>query len=396
MSPKYVLTLVHGTWADTTGWVAAGSFLRREVERRLASVTFREFSWTSTNTHTARTEAGARLAQFLRAGITEYPEARHFVVAHSHGGNVALYAMRDAEARAAVTGIATLGTPFIHARRRDLQRHAEVIAWLIVIVAALIPFVVLDALGMIRPALAWLVAAIALVDWKKPQVERWIVRTATLEQADIVANYAPPTVHPSMLAVLCSRGDEARRWLRTWDVVPQTLFVAGGVLLVLVEFAARTDLPALVDGFARRIVHRGLDDFHLFGYDGWALVVGAVVLCLVWAVVVMASGLLGWAGYWKEPLVGNLFVEVRTDRVPAADLGVSHTARMFDVPAPRTRIWSRHSYLRHTAICENEHVVRALADWISTRTTAAAHDACHEWRTTSPSAVSSSATSSSA
>jgi alpha-beta hydrolase superfamily lysophospholipase len=138
VAAKFVVTLVHGTWADTRGWVAPGSFLRRELDRRLDHLTFRAFAWSGRNTHAARTEAGASLAQFIRDGHVRYPDAHHFVVAHSHGGNVALYAMRDPAARDAVTGIVTLGTPFIYTRCRDVARHAHVFSWLMLGVAALI------------------------------------------------------------------------------------------------------------------------------------------------------------------------------------------------------------------------------------------------------------------
>ena len=94
---------------------------------RLGDVEFREFGWAGTNTHVARTDGGAALAEFIRAGRDRHPDARHFVIAHSHGGNVALYAMRDAAAREAVDGIVTLATPFLSARPRKL-RHASVLA----------------------------------------------------------------------------------------------------------------------------------------------------------------------------------------------------------------------------------------------------------------------------
>ena len=103
-NPTYVITLVHGTWADTRGWVAPGSVLRRELDARLGPVVFREFPWSSAHTHAARTEAGVRLAQFVRGGHAQYPEARHFIIGHSHGGIVALYAMRDAAADQVVSG----------------------------------------------------------------------------------------------------------------------------------------------------------------------------------------------------------------------------------------------------------------------------------------------------
>ncbi len=364
MAPHYVLTLVHGTWASTKGWVAAGSFLRRELERRLSHVTFREFAWTGTNTHTARMDAGARLAEFIRSGHALYPDARHVVIAHSHGGNVALYAMRDPAAREAITGIVTLGSPFIRARRRDTQRYADALAWLMLGVAALVPFVVLDALQLTRVALAWLLAAIVLIVRLQPALFRWVIDTAALEQADIVAAYEPPAIEPSKLAILCTRVDEARGWLRTWDLLARGPFVVGCVLLSVAEVAARTNLPSLLDGIAAKTLRQGLDAFHVFGVDGWTLVMGGFVLCAVWGVVLMGSGVVRWPGYSREPLLANLLVEIGTDRVPGASGGTPHRAQIFDVPAPPKRSRRIRGWLRHGAICRDPAVVGAIGDWI--------------------------------
>jgi hypothetical protein len=40
------------------------------------------------------------------------------LVAHSHGGNVCLYALRDESTERAVDGLVCLSTPFVHARER--------------------------------------------------------------------------------------------------------------------------------------------------------------------------------------------------------------------------------------------------------------------------------------
>jgi hypothetical protein len=71
----------------------------------------------------------------------------------------------------------------------------------------------------------------------------------------------PPAIDGSKLAVLCTDGDEAGRWLRTWDVVAQGPLVIGCLLLSLLEGASRANLPALVDGVARSTLHLGLTTF---------------------------------------------------------------------------------------------------------------------------------------
>jgi hypothetical protein len=85
------------------------------------------FCWSGSNTHTARLTAGEDLAVHLRDLIEQFPHAEHFVVAHSHGGNVALYAMKDKVPTATgkvlqeqIAGIVTLATPFVAVRPREL------------------------------------------------------------------------------------------------------------------------------------------------------------------------------------------------------------------------------------------------------------------------------------
>lgn len=158
---KFVITLVHGTWADTRGWVAPGSVMRRELEARLpstslragGSVVFREFPWSSSHTHAARTEAGVRLARFVRGGHAQYPEAKHFIICHSHGGIVALYAMRDAEADRVVSGIVTLATPFVSARPRRFRPYIGAITFMLVAAPIVAGALLLAGIGSIRPML---------------------------------------------------------------------------------------------------------------------------------------------------------------------------------------------------------------------------------------------------
>jgi hypothetical protein len=57
--------------------------------------------------------------------IKDPPDATHIIVAHSHGGNVVLMALRDPpNLRERISGVACLATPFIAARDRNIGRHA--------------------------------------------------------------------------------------------------------------------------------------------------------------------------------------------------------------------------------------------------------------------------------
>jgi hypothetical protein len=367
------VTLVHGTWADTKGWVAPGSLLRRELEHGLADVVFREFPWTSANTHAARTEAGVRLAAFIRDGHAQYPEARHFMIAHSHGGNVALYAMRDPAAREVVAGIVTLATPFIRTRRRAFHRHVVSMASVLLAVPLISAFLMLDALSLQLLAIAWIIGAVFLIVRVEPALSKWLIDLGRREQHRIIAALQPPPIDPSRLLILRTRGDEASRWLKAWDVVARGPFVIAGVLLTLME------------GMSRSKVYGTLDDITLLGMNGWTLASSLTVAGVIGSVALIFSGIIRWPGYWREPLSANLLVEIGTDETPKAAGTTPHTTYLFDAPSRSLLRGTRfgvHAALRwaglagqfsrvtrrdllHTAICDNLAVVSAALDWIS-------------------------------
>ena len=93
---RYVIVLVHGTWAPGASWTQPGSIFREEIEAKLVaagatSVEFvDDFRWSGANSHEARREGAARLNRKLHKVMRLNPSSAIFVVAHSHGGNVAL------------------------------------------------------------------------------------------------------------------------------------------------------------------------------------------------------------------------------------------------------------------------------------------------------------------
>jgi hypothetical protein len=174
--------------------------------------------------------------------------------------------MRDPAAREAVTGIVTLGTPFIYTKCRGVARQAHVYSWLMLGVPALIPFVVLDALHLTPIAFTWLGFAAFLMVEAEPRLRRWLVQTVAREQAEIVAALQPPSIDASKLAILCARGDEISGWLRTWDVVTRTPFVVGGVLFSIAAVAARLNFPSLLEGLTRSRFHRELDEMQILRF----------------------------------------------------------------------------------------------------------------------------------
>ena len=121
-----VVTLVHGTYARGAAWTKEGSALRSQIAETLVghgrNAHFDVFEWSERNTHKARIKAGYELAAHIRQLRKSHPRCSHFIVAHSHGGNLALFAHKHLPEHLHALGIATLGTPFLHAKLKgDLQ-----------------------------------------------------------------------------------------------------------------------------------------------------------------------------------------------------------------------------------------------------------------------------------
>jgi hypothetical protein len=118
LEAAYVVTLVHGTrvfpWDKFhPDWTLNNSPLCVDLKSKLQAV-IRVFSWTGGNSMRARSQASKGLADFLRAGVSEYPGATHFVIAHSHGGNVALRSICATDLEKHIQGIVCMATPFLH------------------------------------------------------------------------------------------------------------------------------------------------------------------------------------------------------------------------------------------------------------------------------------------
>lgn len=122
------IVLVHGTWGrgfdpDTVApppvprWFEPESEFCRTLKGRLAgrlgSAVVVEFLWSGANSIREREEAAAELAAFLDRSIVQAPQALHFILAHSHGGNVAIDALAKMEQSAGRIHIVTLATPFL-------------------------------------------------------------------------------------------------------------------------------------------------------------------------------------------------------------------------------------------------------------------------------------------
>jgi pimeloyl-ACP methyl ester carboxylesterase len=119
--PDVIVVLIHGTFAPDARWMAPTSPLVRAIGNALhpQAVLFQPFVWSGllgtryNNTNMLRSAAGEKLGKLLVVLRSRWPSAKIVLVAHSHGGNVALYAANRYGDVARLSGIVCMGTPFI-------------------------------------------------------------------------------------------------------------------------------------------------------------------------------------------------------------------------------------------------------------------------------------------
>lgn len=126
-TPNHVfVVLVHGTFASNADWTKADSDICQALKKGLeGNVTFHRFQWSGGNSHHARIQASKELAAYLSSLNQDKTGGRCFVVTHSHGGNVAMMALKNSILNGAVQKIVCLATPFIHCSARGIQAAAN-------------------------------------------------------------------------------------------------------------------------------------------------------------------------------------------------------------------------------------------------------------------------------
>jgi pimeloyl-ACP methyl ester carboxylesterase len=121
---RMVVVLIHGTWAHQAAWTRSGDLVVALSEEFGDQAILAHYDWTGWNSHSARLEASRQLALYLREIRSLYPQIRIALVAHSHGGNIALYTLRHDALLA--DAVVTISTPFLRVEPRavDVYRRA--------------------------------------------------------------------------------------------------------------------------------------------------------------------------------------------------------------------------------------------------------------------------------
>lgn len=89
-----VFIIVHGTWSKASSWYGPGGHFFDLVEQKARDIghTAITYTWSGYLDEAHRAAAGKALAKLIRS----YPaETEFYIIAHSHGGNVAILASQE-------------------------------------------------------------------------------------------------------------------------------------------------------------------------------------------------------------------------------------------------------------------------------------------------------------
>jgi pimeloyl-ACP methyl ester carboxylesterase len=124
MRQTKVLT-IHGTFAPGAAWTRAGqSQLHESIKEtiRKRNLVWDSFEWSGSNNHSHRKAAALELTKLIVSDRSD--QKKFFVIAHSHGGNIAMMAAAvSPELQERILGIICIGTPFLCRSKRSFSFH---------------------------------------------------------------------------------------------------------------------------------------------------------------------------------------------------------------------------------------------------------------------------------
>jgi hypothetical protein len=363
----YHIVLVHGTFAPQAPWTQDGSNLRRALADALGNVTFHSFDWSGRNSYGDRREAGRRLAAVLDDIARGAPQAIRAVIAHSHGGNIALYAGKHIKSPQSLANLACLATPFIFCAPITKSLFGGVLLWALsaLVVGAIgtssgyllsQAFMQLgveqDTAALILLPLMLLIVAIGPI-WLHRRLNTYLARSAKARLADL----SWPNLPETRVLTVAYKFDEARSYLdyldrassrlsrRLWRNAELTLLVLAGAAFLSPFVGAMLGVPDIVDtaGF------RGLEVPTIFLI--YALVLVALALPLLRS---------NPYGYGWERLSNSWTLSISV--VDRPDGLVAASIENWRIPIGAFR---KSRELAHSLISEDPRVHAKLAEWLA-------------------------------
>jgi hypothetical protein len=380
--PQLLITLVHGTWgrgfflrrqrqSRRPLWFEEGSPFLARISSELSDVPHKIWPllWTGANSIYIRDKTAQALAEHLSAEHAEHPQATQLIIAHSHGGNIALRALHHLQKRdaAQLCGeesanpfIVTLATPFIEVHHADFGRRPLYIRNAVMIAINSLVVLSVAGLGFISslselPELYRLVAAFLsfiLIFCCGPfnlwWGRRWIYRRATARQKQVDAlrdaTQLGELVSAERLLVIRAIDDEASLVLALGAIF--NYITAHFITYVVALFVLLSPIPGVVA-------------FVAVDYEfNWTLLVSAsnAIAAVYVALIIPLVGTLivSRSVHGRELAVSPMECQINTQSAPDA----VYLSKIVTLVS-RTYVKS----LRH-GIYGNEDCPKAISDWV--------------------------------
>jgi hypothetical protein len=376
---QLLITLVHGTWprglfpklVRFKQWVRglmrrelldmppfwfeeASPFLAR-LSTELGDIphTITPLLWTGKNSVYERKKVAHDLADRLSAEHAEYPQATQLLIAHSHGGNIALRALhhlqtsdasQSCSAETPTPFVVTLATPFIEVHQADFGQIPATIRMVATLLASLLVFFLIMFLGSFFHSLpdepmAAVASAVTMTGWGLwwwRVSQRAGVRQSQLDALKDATRIGV-IVPGQRLLVIRAIDDEASLTMALGTILNYT--TARSVVFLFLRLSA---LPALA-----------LIILKAFDFPHWTLI---AAVAAYFALLIMLLGLLMVSRlvHGSELARSPLECQINTQSTPDAD-GLSKIVTL----VRRTYLKSR----RH-GVYDHEDCPKTISDWV--------------------------------
>lgn len=211
-----VVHLVHGTFESDARWTRSDSPISQRIRARNPSVKLSRFHWSGANTARGRARAAADLAEQIR----ESGSSHHYIVAHSHGGNIVRELSQKFPGLAhKIEGVCLLSTPFIH--RKEIVRTGRAFIYSHIfglIVAAQIPLYLAFSPFNLYGVSIFIVSSLVMT-----LIEVYVARHVQPKMTDELAT-EKTAVAVRDVQILHAIGDEADTALRFTSLLHEACF----------------------------------------------------------------------------------------------------------------------------------------------------------------------------
>lgn len=414
MSDKLLFLLIHGTWAPKSKWSYPTSPLGMALDANFKNCQVDRVQWSGANSFSARLDAAKEIER-----RTKEHAGPVVLIAHSHGGSAAMYALRDhPSVREKVKGAVFMSTPYMAFALRPGYRNLYIGLIAALYLSIMLPTLFLIGyLGLhatnsdeISTAAVLVSGVIAFLLTGAPAYALYRGRHQLISymasQIDCTKRYETTRAPQTPILILRSTGDEVALGLGTLQLLATVsgklsawvaALVSGivspleratkhciGKVAALLIAAALVAGCVLAGGFAAAFgltVEHWIDALNPFSrswsidnaildwtyrgllvfIDGLAVLLGSTLLLFLgFTILAWATSVLALWGFGEFSPTRAFWFEYAAEPLPFGSHTFNHIA--WD-DSPKERVTARFS-LRHSEPYADANAIKQLLVWV--------------------------------